>query len=546
MHRPRTTLAAAILIFLSFLVATEAAQSVRVPPRLILVLSVDQMRYEYLTRFRQIFKGGFRKLLDQGAVFSNAFYRHANSETGPGHSVILSGRHASHSGIVANTWFDPFLKKAINVVDDPVHLPVGGPGRSASPANFIGFTVGDVLKQHSPKSKVVGVSLKDRSAILMAGPRGDAAFWFETEGGNFITSTYYMSEAPAWLVNWNRLRAADRYAGQKWTRLFDDDQFYEKNSGKDAIEGEWDRKDIVFPHLIRGNPPDSEFYDELRRTPWADDLTAQVALEALKAYELGRDDAPDILALGLSATDVIGHTYGADSQEAMDQLLRLDIVLNDLFKEIASRVGMDRTLVILTADHGSMPLVEVLQARGITAQRVPSKSLLSSVNQALAARFPGVEGLVAMYDPPNFYLNEGVILNKGLKRDEVEATVVTALMNSGVIEVAYTQSDMLKNPPPDRPFFKLFRNSFYQPRSPHVLASVKKHIYLDDRPGGTGHGTPHEYDRHVPIIFMGESVKPGLYPELCGPEDIAPTLAKMLGFPYPCEEDSRLLLEMSR
>ena len=126
MHRPRTTLAVAILIFLSFLVATKAAQSVRVPPRLILVLSVDQMRYEYLTRFRQIFKGGFRKLLDQGAVFSNALYRHANSETGPGHSVILSGRHASHSGIVANTWFDPFLRKAINVVDDPVHLPVGG------------------------------------------------------------------------------------------------------------------------------------------------------------------------------------------------------------------------------------------------------------------------------------------------------------------------------------------------------------------------------------------------------------------------------------
>ena len=388
MHRPRTTLAAAILIFLSFLVATEAAQPARVPPRLILVLSVDQMRYEYLTRFRQIFKGGFRKLLDQGAVFSNALYRHANSETGPGHSVILSGRHASHSGIVANTWFDPFLQESHQ-----------RRGRSRAPPRWGARArrlTGQFHRFHGRRCSETALSQIEGRRGIAQGPlrhpdgwtSGDAAFWFETEGGNFITSTYYMSSAPAWLVNWNRQRAVDRYAGQKWTRLFDDDQFYEKNSGKDAIEGEWDRKDIVFPHLIRGNPPDSEFYDDFRRTPWADELTAQVALEALKAYELGRDDAPDILALGLSATDVIGHTYGADSQETMDQLLRLDAILNDLFKEIASRVGMDQTLVILTADHGSMPLVEVLQARGITAQRVPAKSLFSSVNQALAAAFP--------------------------------------------------------------------------------------------------------------------------------------------------------------
>src|SRR5215510_11619161 len=222
MRRPRTTLAAAILIFLSFLVATEGAQSVRVTPRLILVLSVDQMRYEYLTRFRHLFKGGFRKLLDQGAVFSNALYRHANSETGPGHSVILSGRHASHSGIVANTWYDPFLRKAINVVDDPVHLPVGGDGRSASPTNFIGFTVGDVLKHDSSQSKVVGISMKDRSAILMGGRRADAAYWFENEGGNFITSTYYMAVAPEWLKEWNARKFADQFAGKFWERLLPD------------------------------------------------------------------------------------------------------------------------------------------------------------------------------------------------------------------------------------------------------------------------------------------------------------------------------------
>jgi len=165
------------LVFGSLAVSQGHATATR--PKLLLVLSIDQMRFDYLTRFSSLYKGGLRRLLDQGAVFSNAKYRHANTETGPGHSVILSGRHASHSGIVANTWYDAFLKKAINVVDDPVHLPVGGKGRGASPTNFIGFTVGDILKRDSPQTRVVGVSMKDRSAILMAGRRADAAYWFD-------------------------------------------------------------------------------------------------------------------------------------------------------------------------------------------------------------------------------------------------------------------------------------------------------------------------------------------------------------------------------
>ncbi|HYM10240.1 MAG TPA: alkaline phosphatase family protein, partial [Bryobacterales bacterium] len=170
------------------------------PPRLILVVSVDQMRYDYLTRFAPLYKGGFHTLLERGAVFTDAMYRHSNCETGPGHSVILSGRHASHSGIVANSWYDPLLHKQMNVVDDPAERPVGGPGRSASPANFIGFTVGDKIKQKWPGSRVVGVSMKDRSAILLAGHRGDAAYWFENACGCFITSSYYMAQPPAWLA----------------------------------------------------------------------------------------------------------------------------------------------------------------------------------------------------------------------------------------------------------------------------------------------------------------------------------------------------------
>ena len=512
-------------------------------PKLILFLSIDQMRFDYLTRFSDLFKGGFRTLLDQGAVFSNAHFRHAITATGPGHSVILSGRHPSHSGIVANAWYDPFLKKTINVVEDPVQSPLGGEGRRASPVNFLGFTVGDVLKQKSPESRVVAVAFKDRSAILMAGHRGDAAYWYETSGGNFITSTYYMNKAPVWLEEWNSQRLADRYAGQKWTRLLEEENLYERYAGPDAIEGEWDRKDIVFPHSIRGTPPERGFYDDLGRTPFADELTLSVALEAMRAHQLGLDASTDILAIGFSATDIVGHTYGPESQEVMDQLLRLDLILENLFQEIEASVGLDDTLVVLTADHGVLPLVETLQAKGIKARRAHPQVLEAAVEQALENQYPGVENLIAD-SSRDIYLDEEVLQRHRLNRTEVETTIIKALLSTGLVEAVYTHSQLLSNEPSSDPYRELFRNSFFQPRSPHLMVLVKKYLYLESYPGGTGHGTPYDYDRHVPILFMGRGIEPGSYPDPCGPEDIAPTLAKLLGLDYPRENDSRLLLEM--
>jgi predicted AlkP superfamily pyrophosphatase or phosphodiesterase len=513
-------------------------------PRLILVISIDQMRYDYLERFAKLFTGGFRRLLNAGALFENARYRHANCETGPGHAVILSGRHGSHSGMIANSWYDPLLRRVVNLVEDPTQAPVGGKGRGASPANFLGFTFGDMLKQKSPRSKVIGVSLKDRAAILMAGRRADAAYWYETAEGRFITSSYYMRTAPAWLDSWNAQHYVDRFAGTSWTRLYSDTRLYDRYAGKDAIEGEWDRKDIVFPHLLRGAPPQKEFYDDFRRTPMADEMTLGVALQAMAMHELGTDDDPDLLAIGFSATDIIGHTYGADSHEMMDQILRLDLVLEKLFAEVDRRVGLQRTLVVLTADHGSQPLVEVLQARGLEARRVHPKHLDALFAEALERRFPGSKGLIAYFDPPNFFLNEENVRKQKLSLEDVANTVADALRGSGLVDAVYTKIDFLKTPPKNDPYFEFFQNSFFESRSGHVVALMKPFVYIDDRPGGTGHGTPYEYDRHVPIFFMGPGIKPGRYPEPCGPEDIAPTLGRMLGIDYPREYDSRLLAEV--
>jgi predicted AlkP superfamily pyrophosphatase or phosphodiesterase len=513
-------------------------------PRLVLFISVDQMRYDYLTRFAPLYKGGLRMLLDRGAVFSNAYYRHGNTETGPGHSVLLSGRSPLHSGIVANQWYDEVLRREINVVEDPVVTNFSGAGYSASPANFIGFTVGDVLKKRTPASRVVGVSLKDRSAILMSGPRADAAYWFDVTIGGFVSSTYYMKAPPPWLTRWNAKRRADSPEWRVWSRLLPDEALYRQYAGADDVKGEWDGVDTVFPHRVRDAPPSAKFYDDLRRTPFGDELVLDAAFEAMAAHQLGADDDTDLLAVGFSSSDVIGHTYGPDSQEVMDEYLRLDATLGRLLEEVDRRVGLDRVIVGLSADHGAMPLVEGLLAKGVAARRVRSEDILGPVARAFEARFGSGNGLIARFMAPDFYLDLDAIARRGLARRDVEAVAERALMDTGLVERVYTHERMTGDPPRDDPYFPVMRRAFFAPRSPHLLVVLKQWSYLGDRPGGTGHGTPYEYDRHVPVVFLGPSVRAGTYPVACGPEDIAPTLGAMLRLDYPMQDAEGVLSEM--
>jgi predicted AlkP superfamily pyrophosphatase or phosphodiesterase len=541
LHRLGRLLAAVLLLEPAASSAAGTTASER--PRLVVFVSVDQMHAAYLSRFASLFQGGLKRINDEGAVFVNAYYRHANSETGPGHAVLLSGRHARDNGIVANEWFDRLERASVNVVDDPATSPLPGPGRGASPAHFIGATLGDLLKKSSPASRVVGVAAKDRAAILMAGPRADAAYWYEPASKGFGTSTYYVRALPAWLAAWNAAGHVDALAGKMWTRLLPDEALYRRLAGPDDVKGEWDNVDTVFPHRIRGTVGSPEFYDDLRRTPFLDELTLDVALEAMKAHDLGTDDAPDILAVGMSATDVIGHTYGPDSQEIMDQILRLDRVLGRLFAAAEARAGRGRVLFGLSADHGSMSLVELLQAKGLDARRVTPAAIEAPVREDLEKRFPGARDLIEAVDVPSFYLDQEAIARHGLSLHAVQDVVKEALLKTGVVERVYTPADLLGDPPRDDPDFGLVRNSFFESRSPQVVATIKPYVYVSSYPGGTGHGTVHEYDRHVPVAFLGPGIQAGRYETSCGPEDIVPTLAERLGVAYKIEEGQRVLSE---
>lgn len=523
---------------------TIPAEAAGARPRLVLFVSVDQMRGDYLERFAPLFVGGFRTLLQRGAVFPGATYRHSNTETGPGHALLLSGRHARDSGIVANEWYDRAARRIVNVVEDPSVQPLGGPGRGRSPVRFVGSTLGDRLKAVSPESKVVGVAMKDRAAILMAGPRADAAYWYDPTAGRFITSTYYMRTAPAWLDAWNAAGGVDALFGRTWTRLLPDAAVYERFAGRDDAAGEWDGKDTVFPHRIRGAAKSKAFYDDLRRTPWADELVLDVALKVLDNHALGRDEATDLLAVGFSATDIIGHTYGPDSQEILDQMLRLDRSLGRLLAAVEARVGRDGYVFGLGADHGVMPLVERLQAEGLPARRARAADLETPVRRALRAAFPGSSGLIAAYDYPHFYLDPEAIARQGLKRADVEQAIEGALLGTGLVARVYTPALLLGEGPADDPYVPLFRNAYFEGRSPDLLVRVKPNVCLvHDYVGGTTHGSAEEYDRRVAMGFLGPGIKPGRYMAPCGPEEVAPTLSAILGLDYELEAGQRVLNE---
>jgi predicted AlkP superfamily pyrophosphatase or phosphodiesterase len=462
-----------LLIALVFAAPLPAAlERPKAPVNLFLVIVVDQMRYDYLVRFKSLFQGGFRTLLEKGAVFTQARYRHANTETGPGHSVILSGRHGSHSGIVANTWYDSYFKKQVYVVEDPLQKSVGGEWASVSPTNFIGFTFGDSLKMRFPGTKVVGVSAKDRAAILMAGKLADGAFWFGQKSGHYITSTYYMKHAPDWLDTWNNKHDGD--------------------------------------------------YRNIMKTPVLDEITLDFATEARRAYHLGERGDLDLFAISFSATDYIGHAYGPDGPEMKEQMVHLDRVIAKLL----SQVDLSKTIVVLTADHGVLPLVEDMQAKHIPAKRVNPKDVELAVNNA------------------DFWLDKEKIHEFGLQIGNVENEIIQALKATGLMQAVYRQEDLLGDSPGHDPYFGLIQNSFFSPRSPDITGNVKEYVLIDHLGGGTSHGTPYEYDRHVPIIFMGPGIRSGVFQQACGPEDIAPTLASIAGLEYPKEADSRLLTEM--
>ena len=474
-------------------------------PDLVVFITVDQLRGDYLDRFSPQLTGGLARLKNQGAHFTHAYQDHAVTVTAVGHATTLAGRFPRSHGIISNNLGVP----------DPQARSIEG-GASASPFRFRGSSLIDWMRAADPLSRALSVSVKDRGAILPIGRAKQQAFWYSSTG-SFTTSNYYADTLPDWVKRFNARKLPQQYAGRVWEPIRNPSAYPEPDSGKGQPS--------VFPHSLSRNA--AEAVKQLSQFPWIDEINLRFALAGLDALKLGKTGHRDLLAISLSATDAIGHEYGPDSRELHDQVLRLDLALGQFLDSLYARFPADKVVIALTADHGVTSFPEMMTTDSASAARL-RVSLTPALTEVRAE-------LTKRNYPANSIVSEGglILFSQELFRNRaLRDTIATMFAERarripGVERVDFTRdipkSDTINDPvmrrwmhalPPDVPV-------------PVVVTLEDMHIYGNTR--SATHGSPRDRDAHVPIIFYGPQFKPGRYEEFTRTVDIAPTLAWVVG-----------------
>lgn len=557
--------------------ATPAAQTVgatsRARPRLVLVIVVDQFRADYLERFGDLFaaNGGLRRLMRDGAQWTNANYDHMPTYTAPGHATIMTGAWPSETGIVANDWYDRETGRLVSNASDPEDKPdkprwqLFGGGereRASSPRRLIASTLGDEIRLvTNGRSKVIGISSKDRGATLPAGRHANAAYWFSPFTGNMVSTNYYFNELPAWVARYNAARPADKYFGMEWTRLLKDTGEYERRAGADAPP--WENIGTApdtntFPHKVTGGAaaPGREFYSVLDYSPFSNDLLVGFAQAAIENENLGTDADTDVLSLSFSANDYIGHRFGPYSQEVMDITLRTDAQIGTLLDFVNAKVGLQNTLVVFTADHGVAPIPEHASAMNLTGGRINNSDIMNAARNAVRARFgrttkaeekdSTADYISEPFYNANIFFNTVALKRDGVNREEMERVVAEAVLTVPGINRAFTRTQLETGAiSAGDVIARRVMHGFHPRRSGDVILVQEPFKYFSEglSPIPATHGSPYIYDTHVPLVIMGQGLAAGRYAQAASPADIAPTLASLLRIQAPSNSVGRVLVE---
>ncbi len=518
-----------LLLLLVIACVLQMAAAPTPKPKLVLAVVVDQFRYDYLMRFRADYKAGFERLLEHGAVFTDAHHIHFPTVTAIGHSTVLSGATPSISGIVGNEWYDRETGKSVTSVSDPTERLLGGqPGKpGSSPRRLLVSTLGDEMKMDGKSTKSIGISIKDRSAILPVGHTANAAYWFDGATGNWVSSSYYFDDLPGWVKDVNQGRPGDKYLGAEWLPL---------------VSSEGSSK----PFEKLSNTPDAGFYNSLEATPYGNELIETMAERCIVAEQLGQHPGTDLLTVSFSSNDYVGHAMGPDAPEVKDISIRTDRILGKLLDFIDDKVGRNDYIIVLTADHGVAPVPEVNRARKMPGGRIPARLIGEAVQSSLTGKYGEGKWIVGSSGPTP-YLNYPLIHEKHLDEAEVERVAAQSLRDIPHVFRVYTREQLLTGQVLEDYVSRAVRNGFYRQRSGDLFIIPEAYWFFDDHPDsshGTTHGTPFNYDTHVPVIFMGPGIKPGRYDQPVAVNDIAPTLATMLDVEEPSGSVGRVLTEM--
>ncbi len=520
-----------IICGILLLVSSVFASAQETQPKLILQIVVDQLRGDLISAHQQQFgPSGFNFLLKHGINYRNAHHPHANTTTCAGHATIATGSYPSLHGIVDNEWYDRKTKQIVYCMEDlkssilpTSHTKTAIAGRS--PDNLNGSTISDEIKL-SNKGKVFAVSLKDRSAIALAGHTGKA-FWFDKSNGGFITSTYYYTQYPAWVQKWNKL-----YEPQAFEWKLSEPIAYYQNKNTQPFKQDYGDFGQKFPHQIT-NPPSEAYFKSLSRTPKADELTAQFAEQLLVNEQLGKSkNKTDYLGISFSAVDAIGHQFGPNSLEAEDNLLQLDKTLAHLFITLDKEVGLENILIVLTADHGISDSPTYLKANHIPqAKPIDYKWVEQEIRQLLKTQYALPEQTLMSVYPPYVYLDHQIINEHKLDLALVSKHIANTLsQNPGIfrayaLPVTNVEKDWL-SAKVDRMSYPYRAGDIYMVRPPYQFHKEKS----EDR---VSHGTPWQYDSHVPLLFVNTVFAPQTISRPVSTTDIAPTLSALVVVKYP-------------
>jgi len=555
-HLRHLRISLSLLFFVSFVSLwfippiAAAPRPARVP-KLVVILVIDQFRQDFLARFAPFFgEGGFRRLMERGANFTDAHYGHAATYTGPGHACIVTGTYGYKNGIIANNWYNRERKQREAMIYDPESQLLDGPTTPAdetSPRNLIGTALGDQLMlANGGQSRVIALAVKDRAAEMLGGKMGKA-YWFSERLGEMTSSTYYGRQLPGWVREFNTRRMPDSLFGKSWERLLPESAY--RISRRDDFPNESDVKGMgrTFPHPVNGklSSPGPDFYTAFTYTPWANDYEFAVARAAIEAENLGRGSYPDLLGISLTAQDYVGHAFGPESQEAQDLVARTDRQLADFLTYLTARFPPEELLIGFTADHGACPIPEYLNSIGIEAGRIRSADVQATVEQALDARFGAGDWVLAAEDP-SVYLNREEMARKNLAPAEVERAAGEAALTIHGMAAYFTRSALMAGEPSATPLARQVARSFHPERSGDVML-VTRPYYFWGRYGsqdtGTTHGSPYAYDTHVPLILFGAGIRAGTHRGRVEIADLAPTLASLLQLNAPSGSDGRVLTE---
>lgn len=513
-------------------------------PRLIVFIAIDGLPQRQVLNYRdQLAPDGFARFLERGSWFANAHYAHGFTVTCPGHATMLSGAYPHRSGIIGNNWRDAQTGTNEYCAADTSATYIGHvtqPLDGTSPKNLKVETVGDMLRRASPQSRVIGISAKDRGAIMPAGKTGTAYIYMQ-RSGQFASTTYYMPQHPAWVNAFNAKRPADKYFRAEWKALLPEAAYARSLPDSQTWFGPAGGALPMRYSAADDAAPGPAFYSALIRGPYVDALTLDFARAALAGESLGQDKVPDILAISLSGHDYVNHAFSAESRLSHDHVLQLDLLLQSFFADLDARVGKDKYVVALTADHGFMPAVGWSAQQGQPVGYIDSRQLLADLNLGLQNEF-GPGNWVRGFSGASLLLNKALIAERGADANALASAARDLLLAQPGFGFAYTRQEMLSGSRAGAPYFDALEKAWHPAVSGDVQYAIKPHWMWGSRGMGAIHGSPYAFDSQVPILLYGPAwIGKGRIDKPVEVVDIAPTLAALLGIAPPPTSEGHVL-----